>query len=246
MRSLFKIDAPAENLTSASAFHTCVRVLAQPPNFSLCCAVNREIDPQGRDTLNSHLKIFAVVAAMALLVPAGAAAKRAEDKPDKGNKHGKAHKQGKAKTPKVKLATANVKGTVQSNDGSTMTVVVSKASGHVKACNGATLSFDVADARFHTADNDADGDMDAADVLVDHDVKVRAKVTRTKGKKTSCSALEGVIAAKAVHNRTTPKVDDDSEELEEEVVEDEQELEEDEQELEEDEQELEEDDLGDF
>ena len=193
--------------------------------------------------MNSQLKIFAVVAAMALLVPAGASAKRPEDKPAKGDKHGKAHKPEKAKTPKVKLATANVKGTVESNDGSTMTVLVSKTSGHLKACKGSTLSFDVADARFHTADNDADGDMDAADVLVGHDVKVRAKVTKTKGKKTSCSALEGVTAAKAVHNRTTPKVEDDSEELEEEVVEEGDSLE-DEQELEE-ENELEED-LGDF
>jgi hypothetical protein len=240
MRSLFKIDASAESLTSASAFHTCVRVLAQLSNFSLWCAVNEEIDSQGRDTLNSHLKIFAVVAAMALLVPAGAAAKRPEDRPAKGNKHGKAHKQGKVKTQKVKLVTANVKGTVESNDGSTMTVVVSKASGHVKACKGETLTFDVSGARIHTADNDADGDMDAADVLVDHDVKVRAKVTRTKGKKTSCSALEGVITAKAVHNRTTPKVEDDSEEVD---LEDEQELEDEEELLEE--EELEED-LGDI
>jgi len=167
--------------------------------------------------LNSHLKIFGVVAAMALLIPAGATAKRPDDKPADGRGHGKAHKPGKSKAPKIKLATANVKGTVESNDGSAMTVVVTKASGHVKACKGATLTFDVSNARFHTADNDADGDMDAADVLVGHNVKVRAKVARTKGKKTSCGALEGVLAAKAVHDRTTPKVDDDSEEVEEEL-----------------------------
>jgi hypothetical protein len=198
--------------------------------------------------LNSHLKIFAVVAAMALLIPAGAAAKRPEDKPAKGNGHGKAHK-----PPKVKLATANVKGTVKSNDGSTMTVLVSKASGHVKACKGSTLTFDVTDARIHTADNDADGDMDAADALVDHDVKVRTKVTRTKGKKTSCSALEGVLSAKAVHDRTTPKIEDDSDETaeeegesleDEELLEDEEELV-DEEELDEDvDEDVDEDDLG--
>lgn len=215
--------------------------------------------------MNSHLKIFAVVAAMALLIPAGATAKP-EDKPAKDEEHGKvhkpakgeehgsaqkpakdeehgsaldpakdeepkkAHKPGKAKTPKLKLATVNVKGTVKTNDGTTMTVVVTKASGHAKACKGATLTFDVSGARFHTADNDADGDMDAADVLVDHAVKVRAKVAKTKGKKSTCTLLEGVIAAKAVHNRTTPMVEDDSEEIEEEtgeedVVEDEEELE---------------------
>jgi hypothetical protein len=195
--------------------------------------------------LNSHLKIFAVVAAMALLVPAGATAKRPDDKPAKGKEHGKAHRPEKAKAPKVKLATANVKGTVKSNDGSTMTVVVNKTSGHVKACKGATLTFDVSGARIHTADNDADGDMDAADVLVDHDVKVRAKVAKTKGKKTSCAALESAVVAKAVHNRTTPKVEDDSEEedesLEDELVEDELE---DEEELDlEDEEELEDEEL---
>jgi hypothetical protein len=199
--------------------------------------------------LNSHLKIFAAVAATALLVPAAATAKRPDDKPAKGKEHGKAHKPEKAKGPKVKLATANVKGTVKSNDGSTMTVVVNKTSGHLKACKGATLTFDVSGARVHTADNDADGDMDAADVLVDHDVKVRAKVAKTKGKKTSCAALEGAVVAKAVHNRTTPKVEDDSEEeaveedesLEEELVEDELE---DEEELDlEDEEELEDEEL---
>ena len=197
---------------------------AQLANFSLCQAVNRQIDSQGRGTLNSHLKIFAVVAAMALLVPAGASAKRSEDKPEKGNKHGKAQKD---KAPKVKLVTANVKGTVESNDGSTMTVLVKKASGHAKACKESSLTFDVSGARIHTADNDADGDMDAADVLVGHDVKVRAKVLLSKGRKTTCNVAEAeVLPAKAVHNRTTPKVEDDSEEesveegesLEEEVV----------------------------
>src|SRR5688500_11767746 len=117
---------------------------AQLANFSLCSAVNREIDSQGRGTLNSHLKIFAVVAAMALLVPAGAAAERSEHKPEKGNKHGKAHKE---KTPKVKLVTANVKGAVESNDGSTMTVLVKKASGQAKACKDSVLTFDVSGAR---------------------------------------------------------------------------------------------------
>jgi hypothetical protein len=217
MRSFFKIDAPAETLTAASAFHTCVRVIALHPNFLPIQAVNREIDTQGRGTLNSHLKIFAVVAAMALLIPAGASAKRPEDKPAKGNKHGKAHKPEKAK-----LATANVKGTVESNDGSTMTVAVTKASGHAKACKGTTLTFDVSAARFHTADNDADGDMDAADVLVGHDVKVRTKVARSKGRKTTCSvAATDVLTAKAVHNRTTPKVEEDAEEPEEELEEEE-------------------------
>ena len=145
---------------------------------------------------------------MALIVPAGASAKRPEDKPAKGNK-----------TEKTKLATANVKGTVVTNDGSTMTVAVSKASGHMKACKDMTLTFDVSAARIHTADNDADGDMDAADVLVGHDVKVRAKVALSKGRKTTCSVAEtDVLAAQAVHNRTTPALGDDSDE---ETVEDE-------------------------
>jgi hypothetical protein len=163
--------------------------------------------------LNSHLKIFAVVAAMALLIPAGAIAKRPDDKPSKGNKHGKAHKRGKTKTPKLKRVTANVKGTVESNDGSTMTVAVNKASGQAKACKDTTLTFDVSDARLHTADNDTEGDMDAADVLVGHDVKVRAKVLLSKGRKASCGVAEDeTLTAQAVHNRTTPKVEDDSEE----------------------------------
>jgi hypothetical protein len=215
--------------------------------------------------LNSHLKIFAVVCAMALLVPAGASAKRPEGKPERGNsdhgnaEHGKPDKgqpeQGdtdegnaeegikpdraeKAKGPKkVKLATANIKGVVDANDGSTMTVTVKKASGHVKGCKGAALTFDVSSARVHTADNDADGDADAADVLVGHGVKVRFKVVRVKGKKTACAALEGdMLVAKAVRDRATPPVEDEAEGMddvadEDPVVGDEPGLEEGEEEL---------------
>ena len=181
--------------------------------------------------MNSHFKTFAVVAAMALLIPAGATAKRPDDKPVKGHKHGSAEKgnhgkgKGKGKNA-LKLATANVRGSVESNDGTTMTVTVDKASGHAKACKGETLSFDVSSARFHTADNDASGEADAADFRVGDEVKVRAKVARTKGRKTVCNLVEGTIVAKAVHNRTTPKVDEDDEATdEEEVVEDEESLE---------------------
>jgi hypothetical protein len=160
--------------------------------------------------LNSHLKIFAVVCAMALLIPAGASAKRPEGKPEKSSEHGKSGKPEKAGEPKLKLASANVKGVVTANDGTTMTVTVDKASGHAKACKGMDLTFDVSDARFHTADNDADGDMDAADVLVGHKVKVRTKLALVKGKKTTCAAAEELaLFAKAVHNRTTPQVDED-------------------------------------
>lgn len=181
--------------------------------------------------MNSHLKIFAVVAAMALLVPAGATAKRPDDKPAKGNKHGKAERPSKAKKPskgktlEVKLVTANVKGVVSANDGATLTMTVAKASGHAKACKGLELSFDVSQARFHTADNDADGDMDAADVRVGDAVKVRAKVALSKGRKTTCTLTEGMaLPAKAVHNRTTPEVDEEEvDETEEEVVEDDEE-----------------------
>ncbi|MGH2838201.1 MAG: hypothetical protein ACRDJY_07625 [Thermoleophilaceae bacterium] len=160
--------------------------------------------------MNSHFKISAVIAALALLVPAGAAAKRPDDKPAKGNKHGKAHRQGKPKTLKTKLVTANVKGLVEANDGTNMTVHVVKASGQARACKGSSLTFDVSDARFHTADNNDDGEMNADDVLVEHIVKVRSKVVLSKGRKTTCSPAEAeVLMAKAVHNRTTPQVDED-------------------------------------
>ena len=178
--------------------------------------------------MSSHFKIFAVVAAMALLIPAGATAKRPDDKPVKGQKHGKADKgnHGKAKGKgknALKLVTVNVKGTVDSNDGTTMVVTVDKASGHAKACKGESLSFDVSSARFHTADNDASGDADAADFSAGDAVKVRAKATRTKGRKSVCNLVEGTIVAKAVHNRTTPEVDEDEEATDEdEVVEDEE------------------------
>ena len=63
-------------------------------------------------------------------------------------------------------------------------------------------------------------------MLVDHEVKVRTKVAHVKGKKTTCAALEGdALSAKAVHNRTTPQVDEDEDEAEE-SVEDEESLDE--------------------
>jgi hypothetical protein len=179
--------------------------------------------------LNSHLKIFAVVCAMALLIPAGASAKRPEGKPEKSSEHGKSGKPEKAGEPKLKLASANVKGVVTANDGTTMTVTVDKASGHAKACKGMDLTFDVSDARFHTADNDADGDMDAADVLVGHKVKVRTKLALVKGKKTTCAAAEELaLFAKAVHNRTTPQADEDDDATDEDKAVDEDESAEDE------------------
>ena len=140
-----------------------------------------------------NLKISVVVAAVAMLVPAGAIAKKPDDRPAK-------------KPAKAKLVTANVTGTVVSNDGATLVVTVGKASGQAKACKGRDLSFDISKARVHTADNDADGDMDAADVLVGHVVKVQGKVAVSKGRKTTCSVPDGqVLPAKQVHDRTTPK-----------------------------------------
>jgi hypothetical protein len=160
--------------------------------------------------LNSHLKIFAVVCAMALLIPAGANAKRPEGKPYKGNKHADFGRSKKDTEPKLKLASANVKGVVTANDGTTLTVEVAKASGHAKACKGMELTFDISDARFHTADNDASGEMDAADFEVGHVVKVRTKLALLKGKKTTCAAAEELaLFAKAVHNRTTPQADEE-------------------------------------
>jgi hypothetical protein len=88
--------------------------------------------------------------------------------------------------------------------------MVDKASGHAKACKGMELTFDISDARFHTADNDASGEMDAADFEVGHAVKVRTKLALLKGKKTTCAAAEELaLFAKAVHNRTTPQADED-------------------------------------
>jgi hypothetical protein len=177
---------------------------------------------QGGAVLNSHLKIFAVVCAMALLVPAGATAKRPEGKPEKGAGHGHPGQPQKAKEPKLKLASANLKGVVAANGGTTLTVTVEKAGGHAKACKGMDLTFDVSDARFHTADNDASGEMDAADFEVGHVVKVRTKLALLKGKKTTCAAAEELaLSAKAVHNRTTPQVEEEADETEDEGVDEE-------------------------
>ena len=115
-------------------------------------------------------------------------------------------------------AIANVKGVVTANDGTAMTVTVNKASGHAKACKGVDLTFDVSEARIHSADNEPDGDVDAMDVLVGHEVKVRTKLALLKGKKTTCSVEGQTTAAKAVHNRTTPKPEEAEETETEEVV----------------------------
>ena len=183
--------------------------------------------------MNSHFKIFAVVCAMALLIPAGANAKRPEGKPEKGNKHADFAGPKKAKEPKLKLASANVKGVVTANDGTTMTITVDKASGHAKACKEMDLTFDISDARYHTADNNSSGDMDAGDFLVGHAVKVRTKLALLKGKKTTCAAAEELaLFAKAVHNRTTPQAEEDEAADETEGADDEGTVDEDETEVE--------------
>jgi len=166
--------------------------------------------------LNSHYKIFAVVAATALLIPAAASAKRPEGKPDKGNQHGQSEGKRHSNEQQLKLASANLKGVVTANDGTTMTISVDKASGHAKACKGMELTFDLTDARFHTADNNASGDMDGLDFEVGHVVKVRTKLALLKGKKTTCGAAEELaLSARAVHNRTTPQVEEESGDVEE-------------------------------
>ena len=64
--------------------------------------------------------------------------------------------------------------------------------------------------------------MDALDFEVGHVVKVRTKLALTKGKKTTCAAAEELaLPARAVHNRTTPQVEEDDGDDEDEVVEDE-------------------------
>jgi len=154
---------------------------------------------------------------MALLIPAGASAKRPEGKPEKGNKHGQSEgKRHDAKQQQLKLASANLKGSVVSNDGTTMTISVEKASGHAKACKGMELSFDLSNARFHTADNNASGDMDALDFEVGHMVKVRTKLALLRGRKTTCAAAEELaLSARAVHNRSTPQVEEEGADVEE-------------------------------
>ncbi len=128
----------------------------------------------------------------------------------------------------------NVKGVVTANDGTTMVVTIEKASGHAKACKGLDLTFDVSQARFHTADNDADSDMDAMDILVGHSVKVRTKLALLKGRKTTCAAAEELaLPARAVHNRTTPQVEEEVEEVEDDGTVDEEETEGDEVEVDE-------------
>src|SRR5688500_15130574 len=100
---------------------------------------------------------------MAVVVPAGAAAKRGEDRGGKG------------KAPKAKLVSATVKGAVAAHDAGELVVSVKKASGQAKACKGKELTFDVSKARFRTPDHNGDGKKDAADVLVGHTVKVKGK-----------------------------------------------------------------------
>lgn len=136
----------------------------------------------------ARMKIFAVVACMALVAPAGAAAKG-----DRG------------KAPKAKLVSATVKGVVTGSDAGKLAVTVKRASGQAKACKGRELTFDVSKARFRTGDHNADGRKNAADVLVGHSVKVKGKVSLKKSRRTTCVVSDGqVLPAKRVENRTKP------------------------------------------
>jgi hypothetical protein len=139
---------------------------------------------------NSYLKVAAVVAAMAVTIPAAAMAKP-DNKPAKPDK-----------PTKVKLVTVNLRGIVTANDGTTVTVTVDKVSGQAKVCKGKSLMFSAS--KLHVADNDADGDQDLADVLVGHRVKVQGKAP--KGAKGTCGVPEGqALAAKQIHDLTTPE-----------------------------------------
>jgi hypothetical protein len=58
--------------------------------------------------------------------------------------------------------------------------------------------------------------MDGLDFEVGHVVKVRTKLALLKGKKTTCGAAEELaLSARAVHNRTTPQVEEESGDVEE-------------------------------
>lgn len=147
---------------------------------------------------NRHMKIAGIVAAAALAVPGATVAKKPDwagkGKPEQAKGNGKGNAKGKGKAKGPKLAKANLKGSVVSAEGTVVTIAVTKANAHGKGCRGSELTFDISDARVRTADNNADGVRDAADVMAGHRVLVHASVPRIKGRKTACPLAEGVTA----------------------------------------------------
>ena len=136
--------------------------------------------------MNLNRTIATLGAAALLAVPAAAVAK---GKPaDAGSK-------GKGKS---KPATFVFKGTWNA-DG---TVLVTSGNSRGKKFKGQSLTFDWAKAKFSVADSNADGKLDATDVVAGDKVVVQAKLARNV-------TGTGPFAARKLVDQTHPKADED-------------------------------------
>ena len=144
--------------------------------------------------------VAAAIGAAALLLPSAALA---EPKPDKPVKPAKP-----AKPVKVKTANYIVKG-VWNADG-TVTVTGGNARVRKGGLIGTTLTFTLDGAKLRVADTNADGTLDAADVVAGDKVVIQARLPRTE-------PGEGPFAARKLVDRTRPPVDDEDEAPEPEV-----------------------------
>ena len=137
--------------------------------------------------------IIAAVAGLALLVPAGAAAK-GRPPSDKGQ---------------AKPQTFLFKGTVASVDAaaSDVTVTVRRGNRAARRFVGQAVTFDVAAAKLVVADVDGDGEAGAGDVRAGDAVVVQVRAPR------SATAAAPLSARKLV-DLTSPPVDEDEDEAE--------------------------------
>ena len=131
-------------------------------------------------------KILSIAAAVALMVPAAVVAKKPADAGSKG----KGHAKGK---------TFVFKGTWNDGAGG---VDVTGGNSRVRKGDfkGTTVVFDLANAKIRVADTDADGDMDADDVVNGDKVVVQAKLAK---------GAEQPFAARKLVDQTNPKPEDD-------------------------------------
>jgi len=126
--------------------------------------------------MKSH-RIIAAAATLALAATPVALAKKDGESHGKGKEKSALKGQNGKGKGKAKPRTVVVKGTVVSSDAAAKTVVVNVTKGNRRGRDYlGMITFTLADAKLSVGDSNLDGVIDAADLLADDKVVVKAKL----------------------------------------------------------------------
>ncbi len=148
----------------------------------------------------SNRPLVGLAAVAALAFPALAIAKK-PDHAGGGSKHGSPH------VKQEKPVSWNFKGEVTAVDGATVTVHVTHSNRHGRSQRDLDLTFDLANAQVVTADTNADGVRDVADVAVGDEAKVQARLSKSQ----LVAEGEALPAKKAIFKAPEPVEDEGGE-----------------------------------